>query len=79
LEWDETALRLARKVNNDNVKESFPSLYLNIAKCFEDLNDFDNAKMNYELALSFSNVLTNDGYGSMIKGGIMNGIKRVTK
>ncbi len=60
LKWDETALRLALKINNDTVKATFPSLYLNIAKCYEDLNDLDNAKKNYELALSFSKQLPED-------------------
>jgi tetratricopeptide (TPR) repeat protein len=77
LKWDETALQLALKINNDTVKGFFPSLYLNIAKCYEDLNDFDNARKNYQLALSFTNLLPDSGYGNMIKGGIMNGIARV--
>ena len=79
LKWDETALQLALKINNDSVKDAFPSLYLNIGKCYEDLCDLDNAKKNYELALSFSNLLPDNGYGNMIKRGIMNGIERVTK
>ncbi|MEO8415760.1 MAG: rRNA adenine methyltransferase [Ginsengibacter sp.] len=79
LKWDETSLQLALKINNDKVKGTFPSLYLNIAKCYEDLDDPGNAKRNYELALSFSSLLPDDGYGKMIKGGIMNGIARVTK
>ena len=79
LKWDETALQLALKINNDTVKGTFPSLYLNIAKCYEDLNDLDNAKKNYDLALSFANLLPNNGYGNMVKGGIMKGIERVTK
>jgi len=53
LKWLETALQFALKINNDAVKAAFPSLYLNIAKCYEDLNDFDKAKKNYELANSF--------------------------
>jgi rifampin ADP-ribosylating transferase len=77
LKWDETALQLALKINDDAIKETYPSLYLNIAKCYEDLNDFDNAKKNYQLALSFTNLLPDNGYGNMIKGGIMNGIERV--
>ncbi len=77
LEWDETALQLALKINDDSIKAALPSLYLNIAKCHEDLNDFKNARINYDLALSFSNLLPNDGYGNMIKGGIINGIERV--
>ena len=54
LKWLETALQFALKINNDAVKGAFPSLYLNIAKCYEDLSDPDNAKKNYELSISFS-------------------------
>ncbi len=79
LNWDETSLRLAVKINNDTVRGAFPSLYLNIAKCYEDLNDLKKAKKNYELALSFIDLLQDNGYGSMIKGGILNGIERVNK
>ena len=53
LKWLETALQLALIINNDAVKAAFPSLYLNIAKCYEDLSDLDKAKKNYELANSF--------------------------
>lgn len=53
LKWAETALQLALKINNESVKSAFPSLYANIAKCYEDLNDSDNAKKNYDLANSF--------------------------
>lgn len=77
LQWDETALRFALKINDETVMNVYPSLYLNIAKCHEDLNDFDNAKKNYELALSFTHHLSDDGYGNLIKGGIMNGMERM--
>lgn len=77
LKWDETALQLALKINDDTIKEAYPSLYLNIAKCYEDLNDFVNARKNYQLALSFTNQLSHKGYGNMIRVGIMDGIKRV--
>jgi tetratricopeptide (TPR) repeat protein len=53
LKWIETALQFALKINNDTVNSAFPSLYLNIAQCYEDLGDLDNAKKNYELATSF--------------------------
>ena len=79
LKWDETALQWALKINDDTIKGTFPSLYLNVAKCYEDLNDPGNAKRNYELALSFTYLLPDNGYGNMIKGGITNGMKRVTK
>ena len=79
LNWLETTLKFALKVNDSAVKSAFPSLYLNIAKCYEDLNEVDNAKRNYEIALSFSDLLPDNGYGNMIKGGIKNGIERVSK
>src|SRR6478752_2686522 len=52
IKWLETALQFALKVNNDSVKGAFPSLYSNIAKCYEELNDLGNAKKNHELAIS---------------------------
>ena len=55
LKWLETSLQFALKINNDAVTSAFPSLYSNIAKCYEDLNDHANAKKNYESAISFKN------------------------
>lgn len=78
LKWDKTALRLALKLNNDTVKATFSSLYLNIAKCYEDLNDFDKAKKNYDFALTYTIFLPDNGYGNMIKRGIIKGVERVT-
>src|SRR6478735_1216189 len=53
LKWLESALHSALKIDNDTVKSAFPSLYLNIAKCYEELGDQGRAKTNYELANSF--------------------------
>mgnify|MGYP001559361098 CR=1 FL=1 len=61
LKWLETALRFALKINNDTVKSAFPSLYLNIAKCYEDLSDPGSAKKNYELATSFKDKPSDKG------------------
>lgn len=78
LKWDTIALDIALKLDNGEIKGVLPSLYLNIGKCYEDLNDFENAKINYELANSFTSFLNNDGYGKMIKSGIENGFKRIS-
>ena len=77
LKWDKTALGLALKINDENMKGTYPSLYLNIGKCYEDLSDFESARENYELALSFTAFLADDGYGKMIISGIRNGIERL--
>ena len=77
LNCDKTALNLALDINDENMKGPYPSLYLNISKCYEDLNDFKRAREYYELAFSFTTFLADDGYGKMIKSGIINGIDRV--
>ncbi len=54
LEWLRTALQLALEINDDTVNSAVASLYLNIAKCYEELNDPGNATKNYQLAGSFT-------------------------
>jgi tetratricopeptide (TPR) repeat protein len=61
LKWLETSLQLALKINNDYVKGIFSSLYLNIAKCNEELGNLNNAKKNYELAILFKDKLPDNG------------------
>jgi len=61
LKWVEATLQLALKINDDYVKGVLPSLYLNIAKCYEELGDLDNAKKNYELANTFKDKLPENG------------------
>ena len=61
LKWLQIDLQLALNVNNEAVNAAFPSLYTNIAKCYEELNDPDNAKKNYELANSFTDKVTDNG------------------
>jgi rifampin ADP-ribosylating transferase len=50
----ETTLRFALKINDEGVRAAFPTLYSDIAKCYEELGDHDNPKRNYELASSFT-------------------------
>ncbi len=52
LKWMETSLQCALKVNDDNVKSAYSTLYFNIAKIYEELGDSENAKRNYELSNS---------------------------
>lgn len=77
LKWDQTALQHALQIDDKTIKETLPSLYLNIGKCYEDLDDFDNAKINYQAAFSFINFLSDNGYGNMIKTGIRNALERL--
>src|SRR5215510_532162 len=61
LRWHETALQLALRIGDEAVSAAYPSLYTNIAKCYEDLNDLDSAKKNYELAASFTGKPSDNG------------------
>jgi len=54
LKWLETSLQFALKINDVTVRGALPSLYLNIAKYSEDLNDRERAKKSYELANLYS-------------------------
>jgi len=77
--WDETALDHAIKMNDESVNGSLPSLLLNIGKCHEDLNNFELARSYFLRAHSYINFLPNDGYGKMIKSGIVAGIERMNQ
>jgi rifampin ADP-ribosylating transferase len=61
LKWHETALQFALRINNDTVNSAFASLYLDIARCYEELKDLENAKKNYELASSFAGKPSDNG------------------
>lgn len=53
LKWMETSLQCALNINDENVKSAYSTLYLYIAKCYEELCDSDNSKRNYELSNSY--------------------------
>ena len=61
LEWLETSLQFAIKVNDESVTSAFPSLYFSIAKCYEELCDPEKAKANYELSVSYKVSPTDKG------------------
>lgn len=61
LEWLKTSLHFALEINDVTVKSAFPSLYSKIAECHEELNDFDSAKKNRELASSFKETPSDAG------------------
>lgn len=61
LKWLETSLQFASKINDESVMAAFPSLYSNIAKCYEELGDPDNAIKNHELANSLTDKPSDNG------------------
>lgn len=79
LEWNQLALTHAKLVERDSMKQHFPSLYLNIAKSFEQMGDHSSAYKACESANSYIKYLSNDGYGRMIAAGIKAAITRLTR
>ncbi len=61
LKWLETRLELAMAINNDYAQGNLPTLYTNIAQCYEELGDPDSANRNYDLAISSKGELTDKG------------------
>jgi rifampin ADP-ribosylating transferase len=61
LKWMEKSLQCAININDDNVKSAYSTLYLNIAKCYEELSDPDNANINYELSNSYKGTPSDEG------------------
>lgn len=77
LDWDIMALNFALLISSEEINGSLPSLYLNIAKGYEDLGDFQMAITHYNKGLSFEQFLLNDGYGQLILSGLKAGLKRL--
>jgi tetratricopeptide (TPR) repeat protein len=61
LKWLETALQFALKINDVTVNSALPSLYSNIAKCYEQKGDSDKAKKNHDLAISSREKVSDKG------------------
>jgi len=50
LRWNQLALSHANSVNDERVKDFYPSLYLNLGRSLELVGDQDEARRYYELA-----------------------------
>jgi hypothetical protein len=77
LKWNLEAMSYARAIENEDMRVHYPSLFLNIAKSYEALQDEANAKINYALAAEHSTFLPEGSYGDMIRSGIGAGLHRV--
>lgn len=78
LEWDTIALQAALQVEKQAIENFLPSLYLNVAKGYEDKREPDKALAYYQLATESASHLPNDGYNHMIRTGIQNGLARLS-
>lgn len=78
LYWNLEALNRAKLVQDEGIAAHYPSLYLNVAKSYEDLGDYPKAKDYYKQAMESCDALPDTGYANMIRSGINAGFKRVT-
>ncbi|MEO7213681.1 hypothetical protein [Mucilaginibacter sp.] len=76
LQWNLDALKYVDAIESDELKTHYPSLYLNIGKSYETLNDLPSAGKYYQLASESAVHLPDNGYGKMLKAGINEGLKR---
>jgi tetratricopeptide (TPR) repeat protein len=77
LDWNLLAIEHAGKTDHPEIMAFYPSLYLNVGKSYEDLGDMQKAYDYYLLAQSHSNHLADDGYGNMIRKGVLAGLNRL--
>ncbi|MEQ3552407.1 tetratricopeptide repeat protein [Pseudonocardia nematodicida] len=71
LRWDAEALAAATEVTgNEAVAGFYPSLHLNLADVHRRLGHDDEALLHLRRAREHVGVLTDDGYGRMIRNGI---------
>ena len=61
LHWLDTSLKFALKINDESVRAAFPALYSNIAKCYDESGDAENARKNRESANSFTDDPSDNG------------------
>lgn len=66
--WNREALDRADAVVPDRVRGFYPSLCLNMGKSCEDIGRRDDARRYYELAAGSVDALSDDGYGTLVRG-----------
>jgi hypothetical protein len=79
LRWNLEALKQADAVAEATMQSHYPSLYLNIARSYENLENISEAARYYHMAAEKSSFLPPGSYGDVIKSGIRQGLKRTTK
>lgn len=61
LEWLQVSLEHALRENTEAIKSAFPTLYRDIAKCYEEAGDTVKANEHYKRAASFEGVPSDPG------------------
>lgn len=76
LKWNLESYHLANTIEGNGMKKYIPSLCLNVGKSYEDLGQINEAVQYYQSGMDYSESLAENAYGSMIKSGLTEGLKR---
>jgi tetratricopeptide (TPR) repeat protein len=76
LKWNLEALNRANAIDDEEMKDHYPSLYLNAGKSHETLGNIEEANKYYQFAADYSSFLPLGKYGDMIRSGIAEALKR---
>jgi len=78
LNWNSSSLNHANAVQDGRVREFYPSLYLNVAKSYEELGDKKRAHQFYNLAADKLAELSPGAQRDIVEDGIARGLQRVS-
>lgn len=78
LRWNLEALKHGDAAQDDEVREFYPSLYLNVAKSYEEAGDRQRAREFYQLAADKLGELSSGAYREMVQDGIARGMQRIS-
>jgi tetratricopeptide (TPR) repeat protein len=76
LKWNLEALNRAKAVKDVDINGVYPSLYLNVGKSYETLQDLNEAGNYYQMAADCSADLPPGKYSEMIRTGISKALER---
>jgi hypothetical protein len=77
LRWNQEALDCANRVADESVAGFLASLYLNLGKSHEDLENDDEARRLYECAAGELASVPAGAYRDIVQDGINRGLRRV--
>lgn len=77
LAWNQRSLDYAVAVDNDGIRDFYPSLYLNLGKSHEDLGNREQAKHFYELAANVLDSLAEGRYGGVVREAVSRALQRI--
>ena len=71
LKWDQQALNCALKTNDEFAIESMPSLYINLAKDYQEAGSRDKAYFFYHKALACTKHLRDRGVAKLVESAVL--------